>query len=322
MKKLSGILLMLFLVIGVMAGCSNGDKAAKDSGKKAAPAAKSGFPVTITDGIGEKVTIDKKPKRIVSLIPSNTEIAFDLGLNKEIVGVSDFDNYPKEATKKEKIGGMDFNVEKIISLKPDLVLAHASGAHNSKKGLDQLRDNGIKVLVVNEAKSFDDAYKSIEMIGKATGTDAKAKEIVTSMKSDLNKIKEKANAIKKGDEKTVWIEVQPAPELYTAGKGTFMDEMLTAIHAKNAAAKLEGWPKVTEEKAVSYKPDVIITTYGYYTKNAAQKVLDRKAWKDVPAIKKKQVYDIQSDLVSRPGPRLIEGVEQLAEAVYPDVFKK
>ncbi|ALF11372.1 ABC transporter substrate-binding protein [Parageobacillus thermoglucosidasius] len=310
------MLLVFALVFGLMFGCS-GENASKEPAQKEEPKAEqAAFPVTVKDGLGEEVTIKSEPQKIVSLIPSNTEIAYALGLGDKIVGVSDFDNYPEDVKKKEKIGGMEFNVEKIISLKPDLVLAHASGAHNSKDGLQQLKDAGITVLVVNDAKSFADVYGSIGLIGKATGTAEKAQEIVDNMKTKLAEIKDKAKQIKESDQAKVWVEVSPPPQIYTAGKGTFMDEMLQAISAKNVAGDLEGWPMVTEEKAVAYKPDVIITTYG-----GAKQVLDRPAWKDVPAVQNKRVYDVNIDLVSRPGPRLIEGVEELAKAIYPDIFK-
>ncbi|OAT74730.1 ABC transporter substrate-binding protein [Parageobacillus thermoglucosidasius] len=311
------VLLFVFaLAFGLLFGCS-GENASKEPAKKEEPKAEqAAFPVTVKDGSGEEVTIKSEPRKIVSLIPSNTEIAYALGLGDKIVGVSDFDNYPEDVKKKEKIGGMEFNVEKIISLKPDLVLAHASDAHNSKDGLQQLKDAGITVLVVNDAKSFADVYDSIELIGKATGTADKAQEIVKNMKTKLEGIKEKAKQIKEEDQAKVWVEVSPPPQIYTAGKGTFMDEMLQAISAKNVAGDLEGWPMVTEEKAVAYKPDVIITTYG-----GAKQVLNRPAWKDVPAVKNKRVYDVNTDLVSRPGPRLIEGVEELAKAIYPDIFQ-
>jgi iron complex transport system substrate-binding protein len=310
------MLLAFVLTFGLLFGC-NGENASQEPAKKAEPKTEqAAFPVTVKDGLGEDVTIQSEPKKIVSLIPSNTEIAYTLGLGEKIVGVSDFDNYPEDVKNKEKIGGMEFNVEKVISLKPDLVLAHASSAHNSKDGLQQLKDAGITVLVVNDAKTFDDVYHSIELVGKATGTADKAQEIIKNMKTKLENIKEKAEQIKEKDQVKVWIEVSPAPEIYTAGKGTFIDEMLRVISAKNVAGDLEGWPMVTEEKAVAYKPDVIITTYG-----GAKQVLDRPAWKDVPAVKNKRVYDVNTDLVSRPGPRLIEGVEELAKAIYPDIFQ-
>ncbi|KJE28088.1 periplasmic binding family protein [Geobacillus kaustophilus] len=311
------VLAALFLLAAVLVGCSGGTNSNVQPAKKEEPKTEqAAFPVMVKDGLGEDVTIKAEPKKIVSLIPSNTEIAYALGLGEKIVGVSDFDNYPEDVKTKTKIGGMEFNVEKIISLKPDLVLAHASSAHNSRDGLQQLKDAGITVLVVNDAKSFDDVYASIELIGKATGAMGKAKQVIHEMKEKLAQIQEKAKQIPADKQANVWIEVSPPPQIYTAGKGTFMDEMLQVISAKNVAGGLEGWPMVTEEKAVAYKPDVIITTYG-----GAKQVLARAAWKDVPAVKNKRVYDVNSDLVSRPGPRLAEGVEELAKAIYPDVFK-
>jgi len=307
---------VFFLLAAVLAGCSGTNDRTEPAKKGEPKTEQAAFPVTVKDGLGEEVTIEAEPQKIVSLIPSNTEIAYALGLGEKIVGVSDFDNYPEDVKTKTKIGGMEFNVEKIISLKPDLVLAHASSAHNSKDGLQQLKDAGITVLVVNNAASFDDVYASIELIGKATGTADKAEQVIHDMKAKLAEVKEKAKQIPADKQASVWIEVSPPPQLYTTGKGTFMDEMLQIISAKNVAGSLEGWPMVTEEQAVAYKPDVIITTYG-----GAEQVIERAAWKDVPAVKNKRVYDVNTDLVSRPGPRLVEGVEELAKAVYPDVFK-
>ncbi|AGT32585.1 iron ABC transporter substrate-binding protein [Geobacillus genomosp. 3] len=310
-------LAVLILLAVMLVGCSSGTESNAQPAKKEEPKTEqAAFPVTVKDGLGEEVTIKAEPQKIVSLIPSNTEIAYALGLGEKVVGVSDFDNYPEDVKTKTKIGGMEFNVEKIISLKPDLVLAHASSAHNAKDGLQQLKDAGITVLVVNNAASFDDVYAAIDLIGKATGTVDKAEEVINDMKTKLAQVKEKAKQIPADKQANVWIEVSPPPQLYTTGKGTFMDEMLQVISAKNVAGSLEGWPMVTEEQAVAYKPDVIITTYG-----GAEQVLNRAAWKDVPAVKNKRVYDVNTDLVSRPGPRLVEGVEELAKAIYPDVFK-
>jgi iron complex transport system substrate-binding protein len=312
-------MLILLLALGSLAGCSEKKDQTKENktGNKTEQAA---FPVTIKDGQGNNVVIKKKPERIVSLIPSNTEIAFALGLGKEVVGVSDYDNYPKEVTKIEKIGGQEFNLEKIISLKPDLVLAHASSALNSAAGLKQLRDSGIPVLVVNDAQNFDQVFNSIEMIGKATGETKKADETIKGMKDKLAEIKSKAKTIK--EKKKVLIEVSPAPDIYTPGKNTFMDEMVSTINADNIANDQQGWVKIDQEAMIKRNPDVIVTTYGYYVKNPAEQVINQKGWENVNAIKNKQVIDVNSDLVNRPGPRIVEGVEALAKAVYPEVFSK
>ncbi|MGM7684838.1 ABC transporter substrate-binding protein [Cytobacillus sp. Hm23] len=293
---------------------TNGEQETKVDDK-----AESSFPVTITDGLGNEVTIEEEPQAIVSIIPSNTEIAFALGLGDKMVGVGDWANYPPEVAEIERVGGAKFNVEKIISLNPDVVLAHASSAHSSTEGLQQLRDAGINVVVVNDATSFQAVYDSIKMIGTVTGTEENADKIISDMTEKLNLIKEKSAEIKEADQKVVWIEVDA--QLYTTGKGTFMHEMLEAIGAINAAGDQEGWPQFTEEDAVLLNPDVIVITYGYYVENAVEQVLNRDAWQEVPAVKDKLVFDINSDLVTISGPRLIEGVEELAKAVYPDIYQ-
>ncbi|MCA0170407.1 ABC transporter substrate-binding protein [Bacillus sp. RAR_GA_16] len=325
MKKLYSLLVLLFLVTGIIAGCgANEENSATNEGNATTDQAESTkdsvFPVTITDALDEEVTIEKDPEKIVSLIPSNTEILFDLGAGEELVGVSDFANYPEETADIEKIGGMEFNVEKIISLKPDLVLAHGSSAHNSEAGLQQLRDAGITVLVVNDATSFDGVYDSIEMIGQATGEMEQAETTISDMKQQLEDIQAKAEEISEDDEKEVFVEVAPAPEIFSPGKNTFMDDMLTMIHAKNVTHDQDGWNQIDQEAIIKANPDVIITTYGYYTENPIKQVLSRDGWQDVTAVKEEQVVDVHSDLVTRSGPRLVEGVEELAKAVYPDVF--
>ena len=330
LKKLYTLLFFMLLSFAVLAGCGGADEnktaqneqdqktEEKESGKEKEAGA---FPVTIKDAANQEVVIEAKPERIVSLMPSNTEITFALGLGDEIVGVTDYDNYPEEALEKEKIGDMNFNVEKIISLKPDLVLAHGgSGMGSSVEGLQQLRDAGITVLVVNDATSFDAVYDAINMIGQATGTKNKADEMTADMQSRIEAIKEKASAIKEEDRKKVYIEIMPAPEIYAAGKNTFMDEMLSIIQAENIVTEPD-WPKVDQEAIIASNPDVIITTYGFYTPDAAEQVLGREGWQDVNAVKNKQVVDVNSDEVTRSGPRLVEGVEEVAKAVYPDVFK-
>ncbi|MFF5399022.1 ABC transporter substrate-binding protein [Peribacillus butanolivorans] len=320
MKKIYGLILVMLLTTGMMVGCNDTSKEGTKEKQQTNHTENQAFPITIKDATGEKVTIEEQPKKIVTLIPSNTEVVFALGLGKKVVGVSDNDNYPEETKEIEKVGGMEMNTELIVSLKPDLVLAHASSAHNSNEGLQQLKDAGIDVLVVNDAQSFDEVYESIDMIGQATGEHDKAKEIVANMKTKLKEIQEKAKSVKDEERKTVLVEVSPSPDIYTPGKNTFMNEMLNIISAKNAAAELDGWAKIDEESMIAANPDVIITTYGYYTKDPVSEVTGRKGWEDVAAVKDGQVFDVHSDLVTRSGPRLIEGVEELAKSVYPNLF--
>lgn len=319
MKKLSSLLLILLLTIGALAACGGQTDSEKEENKSSSEqqSTDKAFPVTIKDAFDQEVVINEKPDKIVSLIPSNTEIAFALGLEEEIVGVSDNDNYPEEVSTIEKVGGMEVNLEKIIALQPNLVLAHAS--QHSADSLKQLSDSGITVLIVNDAQNFEDVYSTIDMIGKATGETDKAEALVKEMQGKLAEIKDKASEI--SEKKKVFIEVGAEPEIFTTGKNTFMDEMVSFINADNIAKDQEGWVAMDQEAIINRNPDVIITTYGFYVKNADEQVLSRQGWENVNAIKNKQVIDVDSDRVTRPGPRIVEGVEELAKAVYPEVFR-
>lgn len=278
------------------------------------------FPITITDGADRKITIEEEPETIVSIQASNTEIAFALGLGDKMIGRSDYDDYPKEAQKIQAVGGQDINAELVLSLLPDLALVTDYHYKNHRDILQKFEEAGIDVVVIGSATSFEDAYNHIEMIGKVTGKSAEAEEIVTDMKERLQVIKDKA-AENVTDKKKVWVEVSPGPDIFTTGKNTFMHEMLESIHATNVAEDHEGWVKLTEEEIVNLNPDVIITTYGYYVEDPTNEVLSRDGWAEVPAVKNGQVYDVETGTVTRPGPRLIEGVETLAEHIYPEIFK-
>jgi iron complex transport system substrate-binding protein len=316
---------VLLLSMGIIVGCGtqeqgSEDKAVvtqndktKDSGQL--------FPVTITDDANQEVTIEEEPETIVSIQASNTEIAFALGLGDKIIGVSDYDNYPPEVEKIEKVGAQDINAELVLSLLPDMALVTDYHYKTHPDILQKFEEAGIDVIVVGGATSFEDTYSNIEMIGAATGSKSEAEEIISDMKERLQVIKDKATAANV-DKKKVWVEVSPAPDIFTTGKNTFMHEMLESIQAVNAAGDQEGWVKMTEEEIVKLNPEVIITTYGYYVENPTAGVLKREGWAEVPAIKSGDVFDVDSDTVTRPGPRLIEGVETLAELIYPEIFKQ
>ncbi|MGG3916172.1 helical backbone metal receptor [Rossellomorea vietnamensis] len=319
MKHTVKALLALLVAIGFLTACGTNDG---DQTKKEETAEvnqnESGYPLSLNDALDNKVTLEEQPKHIVSLIPSNTEILFELGLNKEIVGVSDFDNFPKEAADKEKIGGMEFNVEKIVSLEPDLVLAHESTAKSAEEGLNQLKDAGVNVFIVQDAKSFEEVYNTIQDIGTLVGKKDEADSVVSEMKSDLKSIQEKASEVT--EKKRVYVEVSPSPDIYSTGKNTFIDQMLSMVNAENVMSEQEGWVQVNQEAVISSNPDSIITTYGYYSENPKEQIMGRKGWEDVTAVKNGDVHDVHSDLVTRTGPRLVEGVEEIAKSIYPEVF--
>ena len=316
----TGIFALIFVLsVFLLAACGSADEKneLKDNDNTEVSQTEA-FPLTITDDLGNEVTIEEKPETVVSILPSVTETLFALGLDEEIIGVSDYDTYPEAALEKDKIGDMDMNPEKIISLNPDVAFLSKYNFDNHLDTIKQFEELGIKVVIIDTEESFEATYASIELIGKITGQTEEAEEVVSSMKEELAAIEEKASKIT--EKKKVWVEVSPQPDIYTAGQDTFMNEMLNIIGAENAATG-EGWYSANEEEAVQLNPDVIIVTYGDFVEKAVEQVLGRNGWQEVTAVKNKAVYDVDSDMTTRTGPRLVDGVEELGKAIYPEIFE-
>jgi len=321
MKKFWKIGLSAFLAVGLLAACNTkeatNDKSSSAEQQETSKVDQATFPMKITDATGKDITLEAPPEKIVSLIPSNTEILFGLGLNDEIVGVTDNDDYPVEATKKDKVGGIDYNIEQIVALTPDIVFAHASGMVNSKGAIEQLEAAGVKVFVVADAKNFNETYTTIEQLGRATGKLEEAKKIVANMKAKVAEVETKLEGVKP---KKVFVESSDEPEIYTAGKGTFMNELLEMIHAENIAADSNNWFKIDAEQIIAKNPDVIVVAYNYVP-NILTKIPQRPGFETITAVKNKAIVQVDENTTSRQGPRLADGLEELAKAVYPEAFK-
>lgn len=308
-KKILLIIVSLLFAL-LLSGCGGQDQQSKEQEPKEETA--------ISDLIGKELTLEEAPNRIVTFVPSLTETVFALGIGDKLVGRTDWCNYPEEVVNIPSIGGMEFDVEKILSLKPDLLITHEMGISTGEAGYEQLKDAGIPILIVPNESTIEDVYRNIELIGKATHATEAAEELISSMKTTFTEYAEKAQAISEEEKRRVWVEIDPT--LITVGKNTFLTEMLELINAENIAGDQEGWPQFSEEEVIGQNPDVILITYGYYVENAKDEVLKRNGWQDVNAIKNGQVYDIDNDMVTRAGPRLVKGVEELANVIYPEIF--
>ena len=275
-------------------------------------------PITITDDLGVTVTIDKYPERIVSLSPANTEILFALGLGDRIVGVTEYCTYPEAALSKDKIGGFStINTEKIAVLNPDLLVA-ADG--NSEETIAHLRELGYTIITVN-ADTIDTTLADIRLIGKAAGVDSAAEELVSSMQADLAEIAEKT----KGAEKPTILHCMWTDPLWVSGSGTFQDEMISAAGGVNAAAAEGGWVALTMEKFLTMNPDIIVVDSGDGMGVGTDDALKNFFLKDsrmqsLSAVQNERVYVVNADIIDRGGPRIVEGVEALAEIAHPDIF--
>lgn len=272
------------------------------------------YPLTVTDDSGVEVTLSEEPQSIISILPSSTEIAFALGLDEQIIAVTDNDDYPEQVKDKDTVGGMELNIEKIVSLRPDLVLA---GQLNGE-AVQKLRDLGVTVLVA-EGEDLASTYDSITLIGQVTNRVAEAEDIVRSMQKDVDEVKQQVGDLPREERTTVWLEVDPT--MFTAGAGTMMDELIQLAGGNNIAAEeLEGWGQLSEENIVALNPDVIIGTYG--EESLQQAVADRRAWSELKAVQQGRIYAVDESAISRPGPRLTEALQHLAALFYPEMFEQ
>ncbi len=255
------------------------------------------------------------PQRIVSVSPNTTEILFALGLGERLVGVSTADDYPPEVKNIEKVG--DFgapNMELLVDLKPDLLVA----TQLMKPGLaEQIEKSGIKVFLAGQ-NSFDGMFDSILKLGEITGAQERAKQLVDQMRQRMAVIDRKIAGIPAEKRPRVFIEIEPGP-LYTAGKGSFSDELVTRAGGVNIAASMsQPFAQVSGEFVVQQDPDVILVCHPTAEKNAANEIAQRIGWSQMKAVKGGRIIaDINPDLLCRPGPRLIDGVEKLHAELYP-----
>src|SRR5699024_10946971 len=317
-------LLIMILLDKLIIRCNTNESLDRDKENDAEETSEnteSNFPLEVTDNTGNKITIEEEPTEIISVMPSNTEILFELGLGDKVIAVTENDAYPEEVLDLDTVGDFEINVEKIISLDPDLVLAHESSVASSFDAYDQIQDAGINVYFVLDATSIEETYDSITEIGQITGAEQAAEEVIADMKAGFAEIEAIVNNIDEDEKKTVLFEISPEPEIFTGGKGTFFNELIEVIGAENVAGDLDGWPQIDPESIIDLNPDVILTVYGEYVEDATEQVLNRDGFSEVTAVKEKAVYDVDEDMVSRPGPRLVDGAREMGQAVYPEHFK-
>lgn len=275
-------------------------------------------PVTIVDDLGRLVTIEKTPERIVSLAPSNTEILFALGLGEKVVGVTDFCDYPPEAKEKEKIGGFaTLDIEKIIALAPDLILA--TGIHG-KEVIPLLERRGLTVVAL-EPKDLVGILYDIVMVGKITGEEEEAFELVAQMEIRIEAVTEKTKPLPEEKKSRVFWVIWPEP-IWTTGRGTFIHELIVKAGGKNIFEDLEGWKTVDLEAVIERDPEVIIGTAKHGVSKPAEWAKTEPRLAVTTARKNDRVYAVEGDLVERPGPRIVEGLEEVAKCIHPEIFGK
>ena len=260
------------------------------------------FPLTMKDQFGREITLTKAPQRIVSGSPGNTEILFALGLEKRIVGVTDWCHYPDPAKKLSKIGDISpMNIERVLALRPDLVVADVM---NGKESVDRLSELGLPVLALNP-NSFQDILTAIRFIGQATGKTQAAEELVKQLDATLEQVRRQGTTVRKRGLK-VFIITNWDP-CWTAGPGSFLDEAVKLAGGINIAHDLnKPWGQLSMEAVIARNPDLVITDVD------PAKIYSDPNWASLAAVRKHQVYKIIGDEYYRPGPRLIMALRDLA----------
>jgi iron complex transport system substrate-binding protein len=271
---------------------------------------------TRTDGLNRTVKMKGTPQRIVSMAPSNTEILFAVGAGKQVVGRDSFSDYPAEAKSIQDIGGSmgKYNTEAIVALHPDLVLA---GEINTPELVTSLQQLGLTVYYLSNPTTLEAMYANLETVGQLSGHSAEAGALVASLQKRVAAVD--ARILPLNSRPTVYYELDATDPIkpYTAGPGTFVDLLISRAGGANIGKSLASqWAQISLEQLVVDNPTMIVlgdSAYGI----SADSVRQRAGWGSLSAVQTGQIYPFDDNLVSRPGPRLVDGLEALAKLIHP-----
>jgi iron complex transport system substrate-binding protein len=274
----------------------------------------SSHALTFKDALGRTVTLQTEPKRIVSMAPSITEILYFLGLGDRVVGVTQFSYFPPEAVKKPKIGSyINLNVERIVSLNPDLAIGTADG--NEPFTVKMLDEAGIPVYIVNPRK-VRDVIKSIADLGRICGVGDKAEVLSRGLAERVNKVSLKTTGLKRP---LVFLQINIRP-MMTVNHKTFHHNVIKLAGGENMTGDEPiTYPRISMEEVISRKPEVIVISSMERGGKFERARKEWMKWPVIPAVRSGRVHLIDSDLLDRPSPRIVNGLEQMARVIHPEV---
>ena len=318
MKKIrfASLLLALMVVLSTLAGCSTQPGAANAQSTAASGAVSSAAQaLTVTDMAGQEVTLPQTVTRVVALSPSDCEILYALGAGDKIVARGEYCDWPAEVQQVESVGtGNETNLEQIIALEPQIVFMNAMA--QTVEQVQRLNSAGIAVVVSNAA-DIAGVYQSIELIGTCMGLQAEAAVVAADMKAGF----EEAAALVPDDAKEtrVYFEVSPLEYgLWTAGSDTFMSEIADMLQLTNVFSDLSGWAAISQEQVIERNPDYIISITMYFGEGPTpeEEIASRDGWNAIAAVQSGNVFTLDADEMSRPGPRLANAARSLAVLIY------
>ncbi len=277
--------------------------------------------ISIVDGMGREITLDRPAQKVASLAPSNTEILFAIGAGAQVIARDSFSDFPEQALAVADIGGGfgEIDTETLVSLEPDLVIA---AEINPVENVQMLEDLGLKVFYLSNPKELDGLYENLRTVARLVGHEAETEGLIESLKLRVSTIEEKVSSLQ--ERPLVFYELDgtdpSAP--WTSGPGTFIDLLLTKAGGDNLGNTLDSeWVQISVEELITQNPDIILLgdyTWGGIT---PEDIAARPGWEVIAAVQNEQVYTFDDNLVSRPGPRMVDGLEALAELLHPELFQ-
>ncbi len=314
-------LLIGLMIVPMLAACGAAPGATPTAAATLPPATSVPTlnPITLTDGLNRTVTLSGPAQRVVSLAPANTEILFAIGAGAQVVGRDETSDYPAETKTLPTIGGYSgFSLEGIVALHPDLVLA---GGINTPELVASLEQLGLTVYFLPNPATLEEMYANLETVARLTGRETEATALIDSLKGRVAAVDEKIKPISYGP--TVYYELDATnpTKPFTAGPGTFVDLLIDRAGGKNIGAELSNqYPQISLEQLVIANPAIIILGDSAYGETP-EKVAQRAGWSTLSAVQSGQIFGFDDNLVSRPGPRLVDGLETLAKLLHPNLFK-
>lgn len=332
------VVLISIIVLLIIAGCGNstvspgkgelveppkagtGQDSKLPNGQTAAPTAKATiYPLKVKDATGKEFIFDKAPARLVSISPSETETLFALGLGEQVYGVSDFCDYPAEALKKPKMGSIvKPNEEALLASNADLIV---TGVSMKIPAVEQLRSLKLNVFKV-EPKTVDDVLNNMLLFGQIFNKQEQAEKLVAEMKADRQKVTDAVKNLQPEQKKRVLLEFSPG---WTVGKGEFMDELITLSGGINIYGEMAGYSQLNEEKVIAANPQIILYPSNLIDdkskKTLDQIIKERSGWEKIDAVKNNRIVGVDKDWISRPGPRITQGLVAIAKGIYPELVK-
>ena len=303
-KRIVSLLLALAMIFA-LAGCTSSEPA--QPAEPSEPEA-SGSAITVTDMTGREITLDEPATRVVALSAADCEFLYAVGAGDTLVGRGEYCDYPAEVLDVPSVqSGYDTNIEQIIALEPQVLLM--STMAQTEEQVAALEEAGIKV-VVSDAQDIEGVYTALEMIGTLMGKENEAEQVITTMKVRFQELSGSTST----QGKAVYFEVSPLEYgLWTAGKGTFMNEIAEMLGMKNVFDDVEGWAEISEEQVLERNPDYIVTITMYFGEGPTpeEEIMARPGWENVTAVQNGTILNLQNNELSRPTPRLTDGALML-----------